>query len=291
MSRAAVSLPGTCGELVQGTLDGTPFLVSCPIGLFSTVEVRLDGEGVLRGPKDAPKAMAAVHSALRYLGRPERGGSLRIRSRLPRGKGYASSTADVAGAIAAVAAALDGEIPPEAAARLALEIEPSDSTMFPGLALMDHRGGRLFEPLGSAPPLALIVVDEGGTVDTLEFNRRLDTMALRLLAGRHREALETLKRGLASRDWYAVGQAATLSALANQEILPKALWEPVRAIARDLGALGVCAAHSGTLLGLLLDPSAQDLKDAVRYARRRLPARGVAVCAHLLTGGGAREAP
>jgi L-threonine kinase len=35
--------PGTCGELVEGTWEGKPFLVTCPIDLGSTMEVYLDG--------------------------------------------------------------------------------------------------------------------------------------------------------------------------------------------------------------------------------------------------------
>ena len=39
MSTARVLLPGGCGELVQGALDGVPFLVTCPIDCWSEVTV------------------------------------------------------------------------------------------------------------------------------------------------------------------------------------------------------------------------------------------------------------
>jgi hypothetical protein len=54
--RTSVQLPGTCGELFQGTLDGQQCLVSCPIGRFATVEVELqDGPG-WETPSASPKA-------------------------------------------------------------------------------------------------------------------------------------------------------------------------------------------------------------------------------------------
>ena len=49
--------------------------------------------------------------------------------------------------------------------------------MFPGIALIDHRCGSIAESLGPPPPMEVIVIDTGGTVDTLEFNR-IDRTAL-----------------------------------------------------------------------------------------------------------------
>jgi len=285
MNAARTALPGACGELVQGTIDGVPFLVSCPIDRWSMVEVCLSDDYVWQAPSDVPKAAAAVQAALHHFGCPHQGGYLRIRSTLPRSKGYASSTADVAGAIYALAAALDVAIVPRTVAQLAVGVEPSDSIMFPGLALVDHRTGRRFEMLGDAPPLALMVVDEGGTVDTLAFNRVDRRRVLEKLAPQHREALEILKRGLRNGDWAAVGYAATLSARAHQRILPKALLPTMLELCRNVGALGVCVAHSGTLLGLVLDPAVHDVTAIARYAEQRLPAPTVVSVQHMIGGG------
>jgi len=32
-----VKVPGSCGELLQGTKNGKPFLLTCPINQYSTV--------------------------------------------------------------------------------------------------------------------------------------------------------------------------------------------------------------------------------------------------------------
>ena len=55
LARGAASAPGTCGELAQEMLDGTPVMATCPIDLFSTATVKLsEGTGQVRGPVNSP---------------------------------------------------------------------------------------------------------------------------------------------------------------------------------------------------------------------------------------------
>lgn len=280
-----MALPATCGELVQGTLDGEPCLVSCPIDRFSLAEIRLWADPGWRLPPDAPKAAAAIWAALAGMGRQSRGGCLRLRSELPRGRGYGSSTADIGAALYALGWALDRPLAAAEVVRLATAIEPSDSTLLPGLALLDHRCGRWYRLLGPAPPLAVVVLDPGQEVDTLAFNRLDQRATLKRLIPRHREAFALLETGLRSGDWPAVGEAATLSARAHQQILPAPLLEPALALARMVGALGVCRAHSGSLLGLLLDPARADAAAVTRFVARRLGSRVAVDCRAVVNGG------
>jgi hypothetical protein len=133
--------------------------------------------------------------------------------------------------------------------------------------------------------LAVVVLDPGGEVDTLAFNRLDQRGTLRRLAPEHRRAFALLREGLDQRDWEALGEAVTLSACAHQAILPDPLLE--MALAREVGALGVCRAHSGTLLGLLLDPVRADVPAVVDFVARRLP-DGVNVAHYPLVDGGPR---
>jgi L-threonine kinase len=286
-SQARVALPATCGELVQGTLDGIPCLVSCPIGRYSMAEVRLRPGPGWDAPPDAPKAAAALRGGLAYLGRSGSGGRLRLVTDLPRGRGYASSTADVGATLFALGQAMGQPLTSEEVAQLAVGVEPSDSTLFPGLTLFDHRGGGFHECLGPAPSLSVVILDPGGEVDTLAFNRVDHRGTLRRLAPEHRRAFALLREGLEQRDWEALGEATTLSACAHQAILPDPLLEPALALARKVGALGVCRAHSGTLLGLLLDPVHADVPAIVDFVAHRLP-DGVSVACHPLVDGGPR---
>ena len=67
-------------------------------------------------------------------------------------------------------AAGQGLVPSEVA-RLAVHVEPTDSSLFPGLALWDHRYGHVYEDLGAPPALTVVILDPGGVVDTLAFNQ------------------------------------------------------------------------------------------------------------------------
>jgi L-threonine kinase len=254
---------------VQGTLDGGDCLVSCPIERFSIAAVRFRQDGGWTVPAEAAKTRAALQAALAYIGQPYSSGCVRLHTQLPRSRGYGSSTADIGATLYALGLAAGHGLTPAEVARLALQVEPSDSSLFPGLALWDHRHGQRYEDLGASPPLTVLVLDPGGAVDTLAFNQLDHGQMLRRLASQHREAFALLRQGLQQGDVAAIGAAATLSATAHQAILFNPWLTPVLGLARDVKALGVCRAHSGTILGLLLDPRCTDVSGIVALTARR----------------------
>lgn len=283
LGKAAV--PATCGELVQGSLDGTPCLVSCPINVYSVAEVQLSDQVGWQVPTDLPKAVAGLNAGLRELQPAAAGGRLRLNSNLPRGRGYGSSTADLGATLYALGRACGQPLEPHQAARLAVRIEPSDSSLFPGLALFDHRCASFYEVLGTAPPLHVITLDPGGEVDTLAFNEQDHQAQLRRLAGEHRQAFELLRYALRNNDWRSLGEAATLSARVHQVILHNPWLEQVLRLTRAVGALGTCRAHSGTLLGILLDGRNADVQSIANYLRCRLPPQLKIYVYQLVDGG------
>ena len=278
------AVPATCGELVQGSLDGIPCLVSCPIDVYSVAMVRLEGTPRWHMPEERPKSAAALQLGLRHLGW-SRGGVLHLVSPLPVGRGYGTSTADLGATLYALGNACGYAFTPPEVARLAVSIEPSDSTLFPGLTLFAHRGGEFYETLAEAPPLYVVVLDPGGEVDTVAFNRRDHRAILQRLANEHRQAFDMLRQSLQDGDWEMIGEAASLSSRLHQAILPNPWLDDAMRIARSVRALGVCRAHSGTLLGLLIDAVTTDVAAVTAYIARRLPFLTVHV--HRLTGGGA----
>ena len=207
-----------------------------------------------------------------------------IQANIPRGRGYGSSTADVAAALYAVAHAVGHPLSPAAVARLAVEVEPTDSTVFPGLALFAHRTGAFWEMLGPAPPLTVIVLDPGGQVDTEVYNHRVPLEMLHPQAALYREAFSLLREGVTRQNWEAVGRAATLSAQAHQRILPNPLVDLALRWAQAIGALGICRAHSGTIVGILCDHRV-DITSAVTYLRRHLADRITLRVLPLVEGG------
>ncbi|MCL4424033.1 MAG: GHMP kinase [Firmicutes bacterium] len=295
------SCPGSCGELVQGQLDGVDFLVTCPIDLFARAEFAPAAAGGERLQGAGWKTMAAVRSFLKRAGYTG-GWQVTVSSAVPVGKGMASSTADITAALGAATLFLceafwspgldrwrsaHGMIPeefpdapagcayvPASIAGTALAVEPTDGLMFPGIVLFDHRRGIWLEPLGEPPPLEVLVFDQGGHVETISFNQRADfqeqNRAKSELVAR---ALELVRDGLQRKDPLAIGAGATLSALANQTMLPKEGLEVILQLSKEVGALGVNVAHSGSVFGLLLDPRRQDGPDLASYLAHRIPGR------------------
>ena len=171
LGSATVRAPGVCGELAQGVIEGIHFLVTCPVDFYSRVKVDIysDGPGV-EAPQDCDKTAAAVRRTLFHLKNAKVRAKLTINNPIPRGKGMASSSADLAAAIAATGLALGEEMSPYQIAQIALSIEPTDGIMIPGVALFDHRAGIIRESLGPPPPMEIVALDLGGTVDTVQFN-------------------------------------------------------------------------------------------------------------------------
>jgi L-threonine kinase len=251
-----VTVPGTCGELIQGwSADWEePVLVSCPITLYNRVCVRLcpgPDVNIPNSRKNYTKSRRAARLLLDYLGRPDLGAEIYLSSQLRPGCGMASSTADIVGVMTGLATALNTKLSPGELARLACQIEPSDSMMFSGLALLAYRGSSRYDELGPVPSLPLLMLDPGQTVDTLTYNARLNLAATRALAPSTGAAIKMLKQGLANNDAAAIGAAATLSALSYQTVNYNPLLEQVQHWANQTGALGIARAHSGSVFGLL----------------------------------------
>ena len=286
MKEATVSIPLTCGELVQGLWDGIPALVSCPIDWYHRADVRLKRDRFWELPDEDPKAVAALETGIARL-RGQVGGVLELDSPAPRGRGYGTSTADIAASLYALGEALGQPFTPADIAEIAVSVEPSDSTIFPELTLFTHRDGSNHQGWGTAPPLSVILLDPGGEVDTLAFNQRDMGAALSPLESIHQEAFRLLQRGLRDQDWEAVGKAASLSAIAHQSILFSPLLETAVRLCNQIHALGICRAHSGTIMGLILDPTQHDIVSATSYIQENVHPN-VSVNHHHIVGGGPR---
>jgi L-threonine kinase len=243
--------PGTCGELMQGAIDEQDFLVNCPVNLFSYATVHAAGDGLHlhdlhRYTKIRDTIALAAHEYAFRLGH-----QVAIRSDIPRGKGMASSSADITAALEAVCRSCDVKLTAELFARIVTEIEPSDCVHFPGIAHVNHLTGQLLEAMPAPEGMNVLVVDCGGEIDTIAFDRQRARGVYRSNQPYLKEALAMLKRGLYENDPVAVAEAATRSATLNQQIHIKPQFEELLVTTRELGALGVNCAHSGTVLGVM----------------------------------------
>ena len=286
LGSAIVRAPGVCGELAQGVIEGIHFLVTCPVDFYSRVKVDIysDGPGV-EAPQDCEKAAAAVRRTLFHLKNAKVRAKLTINNPIPRGKGMASSSADLAAAIAATGLALGEEISPYQIAQIALSIEPTDGIMIPGVALFDHRAGIIRESLGPPPPMEIVALDLGGTVDTVQFNMVDRFQRWQSVNEQTGEALRLLRRGIEEQDPALVGQGASISAEASQTVLAKPRLAEVKEFAESVGAVGVNVGHSGTIMGVLLDARERRGKSTYHKALSAFPDAESVYHFRLLGGG------
>ena len=261
---------GTFGELLEGVLPAPAgdFLVTLPIARWSMATFQVDPRtaDVRVHPGHKHKALRLCRMLLASVDATT-GGVLTIHSSLPEGKGLASSSADLVATTRAVGNALHLDLPTERVEALLRRIEPTDGVLYAGIVAFDHRAVRLRARLGSLPTMTIVGLDEGGVVDTVEFNRRAKPFS----AAERREYARLLDRlggAVARRDLAEVGAVATRSAQMNQALAPKRTLDQVLRVCSDSGGLGVVAAHSGTMLGILLDTGDPGYPDRLAAALR-----------------------
>ena len=289
VAATTVRAPGVCGELAQGMLGNDYFLVTCPVDFFARVKVELyQGFSEVVAPPDCAKTAAAVTHTLAYLGRPNLGARVSVSNPIPRGKGMGSSSADLAAAIAATGIALGTTLSPSEIGRIALQVEPTDGVMFPGIALFDHRNGVVAEELGRPMPLEVIALDFGGAVDTVAFNQVDRQAQWQAIQPQTDAALALVRQGLAAGDAHLLGQGASLSAAASQQILFKPRLPDVTSFAETVNAVGINVAHSGVVIGILLDATERRGRSVFRQARQAFPE--AAAIHHLRVIGGGVQA-
>ncbi len=277
VKKISASMPGTCGELVQGTIDGRNLLISCPIDMWS--EITLYPDYPLVYSHQLKKVRHAIGYVKRLQQSSESAGVLPKvvrRSVLTPGKGMGSSTADVVAAYYAACLLWVRQASVSEAADIALQIEPSDSTMFSGLTIFDHIHGQRREVIGNAPELDIIMIDPGGFINTTEFHKKHMQQAMsQAHAEQVRMALQYVVDGIRSNDIEQIAKGATISAYANQALLPKKHLHEVMQLCEQLGGLGINVAHSGTVIGILLEPGRISGQAAWEYVKQRYPAWNV----------------
>ncbi|HST58131.1 MAG TPA: hypothetical protein VLK84_05580, partial [Longimicrobium sp.] len=90
----------------------------------------------------------------------------------------------------------------------------------------------------------------------------------------YRVILGLLRRAVEQRDPALLGHVATASTRLNQRHRPKRLMPELLTMMREVGALGIQVAHSGTVAGLLFEPGS-DSVGRIAEARERIAALGL----------------
>lgn len=209
VKNVTVRVPGSCGELLQGWHAGGPFLVTCPIARYTTVRASVTLSGFVGLGE---KSRRALQLYLREAGIEKFPFGMRLTSELPRGKGMASSSADIAAVLAAASFALGQPLAPEAILRLAVQVEPTDAVFLAGVVCLNQVTGRVQRTYHSLSYPQLTIFDTGGTVDTAACHAAA--------VGQEEHPWEPLLAALAQGE-RCLAAAATQSARWNQAVLPK----------------------------------------------------------------------
>ncbi len=252
--------PGSCGELIQGWIKGGEKLISYGINCYSHVTIE-EGSG---DKSNIPvKAYQMLKKVFRYYGVPQKelaSVKLNISSEIPKGKGMASSTADLAATALAAATLLGKDISESQIGALCVDIEPTDSTLFSQMTLYDPLQGGFEQSYGAYPKGKVLLLEGKQVIDTIAFRRGKNNRGSLLLrqAPELNKALQMVKEGVLKGDLGKIAAGATISAIANQPLLYKAQLEQLLELSLGLGARGINVAHSGSVVGILHEGSSFD---------------------------------
>lgn len=270
-----VRAPGTCGEFLQGSIDGQSFLVTCPINRYSyalsNVIQPFSKEFCALQPKSA-QARKLVQELVQEKNKNQICPPVYVRSDILQGKGMASSSADISVTAMATALAMDYDLSLKELEQICLSVEPTDASFYQGVTQFDYIKGTISKPLGMCPPLKILVFDEGGSIDTVSFNKQAD-LQNKILEKESiiQESFDLFKQGLITHDIKLIGQAATLSAFGNQRILYKPNLYDFHDVGNSYNSVGTIIAHSGTIMGLLFPVDYGRIDDCKNEILRKLP--------------------
>ena len=275
--------PGTCGELVQGFYNGKDFLINSPIPFFAKASVSLKNKNQNFKALEKNKYLKVnqiLNRVLSHLNTNEEFlYEVEIESKIPRGKGLASSTAELTAVILAVSSALNKKISDYEISNLLISVDnSSDGVFLPGISNINHLSGDVYDIYQNIPHLSFIIVDSGGEVSTQDFDRNF----ARSIAIENRSSIQQslffIEEGFSTKNPKLIAEAATISARVNQNVLFKDPLETLIEGTREFGGLGVNCAHTGSILGVMFDHQKTDkdkLCERVRKLIHPLPILGI----------------
>lgn len=172
----------------------------------------------------------------------------------------ASSTADIAATAVATAHHLGHLLDEPTLARLCVALEPTDSTLFRQLTLFDHNTAATQIACPPPPALDLLVLESPLTLRTTDYHQLPREPGLLANASRLQLAWEKVQQACHCGNPQLLGEAATISAIASQQLLPKPGFDALLDQVESAGLYGLNVAHSGSVVGLLLDRRRHDVE-------------------------------
>ena len=259
--------PASCGEFVQGVLDNEEYLSSYAINLFSVATLEEGKEVIHTGPRKSRRAMELVFEKFNIPVEESKKISLNINSQIPVGKGMASSTADIGATIKATLSMLGKSLTGEEISKLAVKIEATDSLLLNRHSIFNPLTADIKKYMGGIENAKVVILEPDDILDTKSIrmtpNYRMYKMQNKEII---KESFSLLDEGLARNNLSLVGKACTYSSLANENIHKKPFLKEIIEISDKFGCYGVNIAHSGTVIGILMDKEMDD-KRVIQYLR------------------------
>ena len=259
--------PASCGEFVQGVLDNEEYLSSYAINLFSVATLEEGKEVIHTGPKKSRRAMELVFEKFNIPVDESKKISLNINSQIPIGKGMASSTADIGATINATLSMLGKTLTGEEISKLAVKIEATDSLLLNRHSIFNPLTADIKKYMGGIDNAKVVILEPDDILDTKSIrmtpNYRMYKMQNKEII---KKSFSLLDEGLDKNDLSLVGKACTYSSLANENIHKKPFLKEIIEISDKFGCYGVNIAHSGTVIGILMDKEMDD-KRVIQYLR------------------------
>ena len=246
--------PASCGEFVQGILDNEEYLSSYAIDMFSIASLEEKKEDINLGYKKSRKAIEKVFEKFNIPIEESKNISLDLKSNIPIGKGMASSTADIGATIKATLSILNKKLNDEEISLIASEIEPTDSIILYKNSIFNPINGSVKKYLSSFDNGRVIILEPKEILETKIIRSNPNYLNIKLEnKSIIKKSFNLLEKGLENNDLKLIGEACTLSSLANENIHKKPYLNEIIEISQNMNAYGVNIAHSGTVIGILID--------------------------------------
>jgi L-threonine kinase len=246
------------GELLQGAFGiNKPFLVSNisskslkTITIASTDPMN---QGVRLGDK-AMKAMELFNSLndqkLKKQSLPKI--YFNQQRNFKTGKGLSSSSTDILGILLALNEIYNTQHPKHFLYKLASQIEPTDPCLDSDAVVFNQKKGEIIDTL-SPIPYSMLYFDSDSKIkiDTVELSQNRHYSENQILE--FRMLYSDLKISTENKDYATFFECITKSAIINESILPKKNF-PLLLDFATKNNCGLFVAHSGTYMGLLIEP-------------------------------------
>jgi L-threonine kinase len=263
--------PASCGEFVQGMIKEKEYLSSYAINRFSKVTLEEKIDDVNKGPLKARRAMEEV---FKYFALPKRdlgSISIDIKSEIPISKGMASSTADIGATIKATLNLIGKDLDEYGISKLATKIEPTDSIYIKENTIFNPLDADVVKKLGFFNSGKVLILEPNDTLSTKHIRNNENYVKLKKQNKYIIEyAFKLLEQGIRNNDLSLIGQACNISSVANENIHKKKYLSEIMDISKEYGACGVNIAHSGTVIGILLELDMDENKIVEKMIEKKI---------------------